>query len=261
MAMEGVSRYLSLTVAGSSTNASLGAVSGVVVEVTQSGAGPAPLVATQPAGRAGATTPSKFSVNAVLQGPPVAVGDGATVAVAVGVGGGVPVAVGVRRPFPPEFRSIRMENPAPHRERLPGYQRQARWPRRRWRGREGEFHASVRPAGPRRGVAAGSRAGEARAARGRGGRRAGQDRDRGRASRSRTGPSFARSSPASSPSAGTTSATSSTPPTADPVLRVINPAQLQVVASVPVADLARVVPGTPPRSASPARTTAQPARC
>ena len=64
--MVGVSRRLSLTVAGSSTNASLGAVSGVVVEVTHSGAAPAALVATQPAGKAGAVTPSKFSVNVVV---------------------------------------------------------------------------------------------------------------------------------------------------------------------------------------------------
>ena len=63
--MFGVSRRLSLTVAGSSIKASLGAVSGVVVEVTQSGAAPAALAATQPAGRAGAVTPSKFSLKTV----------------------------------------------------------------------------------------------------------------------------------------------------------------------------------------------------
>ena len=61
-----------------------------MVEVIQLGALP---VATQPAGNAGATTPSKFSVKIVsVHGK--AVGDG----VALGVGAGVPgvgVAVGV----------------------------------------------------------------------------------------------------------------------------------------------------------------------
>src|SRR5436189_6122978 len=61
----GVSRRLSLIVTGSSTNASLGAVSGVRFEVTQSGAGPAAFVADQPAGKAGATTLSKFSLKGV----------------------------------------------------------------------------------------------------------------------------------------------------------------------------------------------------
>src|ERR1700730_205649 len=62
MATGGVSRSLSLIVAGSSTNASFGCVSLVLLNtVTQSGAGPWALVATQPAGSAGAVTPSKFS--------------------------------------------------------------------------------------------------------------------------------------------------------------------------------------------------------
>jgi hypothetical protein len=87
----------------------LGAVSGVVVEVTQSGAPPCALVATHPAGRAGAVTPSKFSLkepHGVGEGVPVAVavavgvGVAVAVAVAVGVGGGVPVAVGVGVPLP-----------------------------------------------------------------------------------------------------------------------------------------------------------------
>ena len=88
IAMFGVSRRLSLTVAGSSMNAALGAESGVVVEVTQSGAAPCALAATQPAGSAGAVTLSKFSDKAA--GPPHGV------AVGVGVGGtGVGVGVGV----------------------------------------------------------------------------------------------------------------------------------------------------------------------
>src|SRR5271167_2352840 len=78
--MLGVSSRLSLTAAGSSTNASLGAVSGVVVEVTQSGAAPIALVATHPLGSAGAVTPSKFSAN-----PAHGVGVGVP-----GVGVGVP---------------------------------------------------------------------------------------------------------------------------------------------------------------------------
>src|SRR5436190_458255 len=89
--MFGVSRCLSLTTAGSFTNASFGAVSGVVVEVTHKiPSGFMTLAATQPAGNAGAVTPSKFSLKTVpAHGLPVAV----AVAVAVGVGdGGVPVA-------------------------------------------------------------------------------------------------------------------------------------------------------------------------
>src|SRR5256885_17048385 len=81
MPMEGVSRSLSLTVDGSLTNASLGAVSGEVVEVTHNiPSGFTALVATQPAGSAGAVTPSKCSLNMVnMQG-------GVAVAVAVGFG-------------------------------------------------------------------------------------------------------------------------------------------------------------------------------
>src|SRR5436189_4435359 len=97
--MFGVSSRLSLTTAGSFTNASFGAVSGVVVEVTHKiPSGFITLAATQPAGNAGAVTPSKFSLKTVpAHGLPVAV----AVAVAVGVGdGGVPVAVGVGVPPP-----------------------------------------------------------------------------------------------------------------------------------------------------------------
>lgn len=65
MAIEGVSRRLSVTVVGSLTNASFGAVLGDVVEVTHKVA-PLALDATHPAGKAGAVTPSKFSVNVVV---------------------------------------------------------------------------------------------------------------------------------------------------------------------------------------------------
>src|SRR5678815_2936723 len=81
IAILGVIRCLSVTTFGSSINASLGGVSGVVVVVTQSGAPPAAFDATQPEGNAGAVTPSKFSLN-----EPHGVLEGAAVAVAVGVG-------------------------------------------------------------------------------------------------------------------------------------------------------------------------------
>ena len=74
----GESSRLSVTTFGSSINAVFGAVSGVVVDVTQSGAAPIALLATQPAGRAGAVTESKFSVNVphgVVEGAAVAVVD------------------------------------------------------------------------------------------------------------------------------------------------------------------------------------------
>src|SRR5450631_3979122 len=99
MAMFGESRGLSLTVDGSSTNASFGAVSGAVVEVTQK-------ALDHPAGRAGAITPSKFSLKTMPAhgvpvgvdiGVPVAVG--VAVAVAVGVDGGG-VGVGLGQPAP-----------------------------------------------------------------------------------------------------------------------------------------------------------------
>ena len=60
--MFGVSSRLSLMTDGSLTNAALGAESGLVVEVTQRIPSPATaLAASQPAGSAGAVTPSKFS--------------------------------------------------------------------------------------------------------------------------------------------------------------------------------------------------------
>jgi len=76
----GESSRLSVTTFGSSINASFGAVSGVVVDVTQTGAPPAAFDATQPEGNAGAVTPSKFSLD-----EPHGVPD--TVAVGVGVPG------------------------------------------------------------------------------------------------------------------------------------------------------------------------------
>ena len=103
--MWGVSKSLSLTVLGSSTKASLGGVCGFVVEVTQSGVAPTALVAVQPAGKAGAATPSKFSLKAtpphavavatgvgvaVVGAVAVATGEAVEVAVAVAVGVGVP---------------------------------------------------------------------------------------------------------------------------------------------------------------------------
>src|SRR5205814_8980919 len=92
----GESRRLSLTEAGSSTNASLGALSGVVVDVTQRGAGPEAFDAVQPAGNAGAVTPSKFSAKAVpVHGVTVGLGVGVGLGLGVGVGVGVGVAVGV----------------------------------------------------------------------------------------------------------------------------------------------------------------------
>ncbi len=69
---EGESIRLSLTTLGSSTKALLGAVSGVVVDVTQSGTGPTAFEATHPAGNAGATTESKFSEKRGVEGPIIA---------------------------------------------------------------------------------------------------------------------------------------------------------------------------------------------
>src|SRR5204863_8627016 len=65
IAIPGVSRRLSLCADGSSTKTALGALSGVAVDVTQSGAGPTALFATQPGGNAGAVTASKFSLKTV----------------------------------------------------------------------------------------------------------------------------------------------------------------------------------------------------
>ena len=79
------------TAFGSGAKASFGAVSGVVVDVTHGDSAPVAAV-VQPAGSAGAVTPSKFSPQPVT-GVPVAVG--VAVAVAVGVLVAVPVGVAV----------------------------------------------------------------------------------------------------------------------------------------------------------------------
>src|SRR5438132_8504580 len=64
-----LSRTLSLIPSWSGMKASFGAVSGVTVEVTHMIPSPGSgFVATQPAGSAGATTPSKFSENVALHG-------------------------------------------------------------------------------------------------------------------------------------------------------------------------------------------------
>jgi hypothetical protein len=80
MGMVGVSNTTSVTTAGSGTKALLGAVSaggaGVpALEVTQFTVpgGPVTTVAVHPAGKAGATTPSMFSVNATACVPRVKV--------------------------------------------------------------------------------------------------------------------------------------------------------------------------------------------
>src|SRR6185436_8310570 len=75
-----LSRYLSLIPSWSVTKTSLGAVSGPMVEVAHMSGSPEPFDAVQPAGRAGAVTPSKFSMHAGC-------GDG------VGLDGGVGVGV------------------------------------------------------------------------------------------------------------------------------------------------------------------------
>jgi hypothetical protein len=69
IAISGETRRLSVTNAGSSTKAVFGAESDDAVVVTHSGAGPAAFVAVQPAGRAGAVTPSKFWLIVVAGGP------------------------------------------------------------------------------------------------------------------------------------------------------------------------------------------------
>ena len=84
-----------MTTFGSSINAVFGAVSGVVVDVSQSGAAPTALLATQPAGNAGAVTPSKFSFNTVAHGDPPAVAVAVAVLVAVAVAVLVAVLVAV----------------------------------------------------------------------------------------------------------------------------------------------------------------------
>ena len=98
----GLSRTLSLIPSWSGMKAALGAVSGVMVEVTQSVPSPGSgFVATQPAGSAGAVTPSKFSLQITVPTQGVGVGVG-VVGVGVGVGVGqtpsVIVMVSTRHP-------------------------------------------------------------------------------------------------------------------------------------------------------------------
>src|SRR5664279_5109186 len=102
--MVGVTNSVLPMLVTSGANASCGALTGLVVEVTQATSIPVAAV-VHPAGRAGATATSKFSENVaghgVVEGLGVAVGVAVAtavavaVAVAVGVGEGVPVAVAV----------------------------------------------------------------------------------------------------------------------------------------------------------------------
>lgn len=86
---------MSETTAVSVRNAAFGGVSGVTDEVAQFGGGPSAIVATQPAGRLGSVTLSKFSAKTrPTHGVAVAVAVAVAVGVAVGVRVGV--AVGVR---------------------------------------------------------------------------------------------------------------------------------------------------------------------
>jgi len=96
---------LSLIAVESLTNAVLGAVSGLVVDVVQS-VPPLVFVAVQSTGKAGAVTPSKFWLKATPQGGgvpvAVAVAVAVTVAVEVAVAVAVAVAVGVGEGVPVE---------------------------------------------------------------------------------------------------------------------------------------------------------------
>src|SRR5688572_9244713 len=84
----GVSTRLSATTSGSSMNKLLGGELGLAVDVVHNGAGPWGLVAVQPAGKAGAVTPSKFCPKTRQGGVGVGVGVGVP---GVGVGDGVGV--------------------------------------------------------------------------------------------------------------------------------------------------------------------------
>src|ERR1044071_7550528 len=93
-------RYLSVTPFWSSTKALLGGVSETlltVIHFTPLSGGSPWLVAVQPAGRAGAVTPSKLSTHGGA-GVGVAVGAGVEVGAGVPVGPGVPVGAGVEVP-------------------------------------------------------------------------------------------------------------------------------------------------------------------
>ena len=104
--MEGESKLESVTHPGASWNAELGGVSGSVAVVAQSVpkaqvpddsqlAAPGVKDVTQPAGKAGGVTPSKFWAKWMPRQLGVGLGVAVAVAVAVGVGEGVPVGVGV----------------------------------------------------------------------------------------------------------------------------------------------------------------------
>ena len=87
-------------VGGSSTKASLGGVTGATFEVTQEGPILGTFVAVQFAGKAGGTTPSKFSFNNTFpHGVPVGVPMAVAVLVAVAVAVAFGVGVGPHGPF------------------------------------------------------------------------------------------------------------------------------------------------------------------
>ena len=96
--------------------AEFGAESGVVVDVTHSGAAPAAFAATHPAGNAGAVTPSKFSFTphpgvgvgpgGVGEGVATGVGVGVHPAHGVGVGPHDPLIVSVSIPMKSEFAPL-----------------------------------------------------------------------------------------------------------------------------------------------------------
>src|SRR5664279_847785 len=83
--MVGLTNSVLPMLVSSGANASLGALTGLVVEVTHATSIPVAAV-VHPAGSAGATTPSKFSENVAGHG----VGVGVTVGVATGVGDAPP---------------------------------------------------------------------------------------------------------------------------------------------------------------------------
>ena len=117
MATFNLSRTLSLIPSWSAIKASLGGLSGVVVEVTHMVPSPGSgFDATQPAGSAGAVTPSKFSTHGpvgvgLVDGVGVGGGGvpppGVDVAVAVGVAVPLGVAEGTGGPLPRSYTSTR----------------------------------------------------------------------------------------------------------------------------------------------------------
>src|SRR5450432_519789 len=71
--MAGVTNSVLPTLSTSGANASLGALAGVIVEVTHGSSAPVAAV-VHPAGSAGAVTPSKFSAKVAVHGGGVGVG-------------------------------------------------------------------------------------------------------------------------------------------------------------------------------------------